>query len=56
MFFKGLKANNITPDRISGEAIKEINWKMLSAPKRGGSIMDVKTVIGVGKYAEKREK
>ncbi len=56
MFFKGPKATNITPDRIPGEAIKEVIERCDQHLREVVKIMDVKTVIGVGKYAEKRAK
>lgn len=54
MLFNGERATNITPDKISGESVKELIQRCDQHLKEVVEIMDIKRVIGVGKYAEKR--
>jgi single-strand selective monofunctional uracil DNA glycosylase len=54
MLFNGERATNITPDKISGESVRELIQRCDQHLKEVVEIMDIKRVIGVGKYAEKR--
>jgi single-strand selective monofunctional uracil DNA glycosylase len=54
MLFKGERATNITPDKISGKNAKELIERCDQHLRELVDIMDIKKVIGVGKYAEKR--
>ena len=54
MLFKGERATNITPDKISGRNAKELIERCDQHLRELVDIMNIKKVIGVGKYAEKR--
>ena len=54
MFFKGVNATNVTPDKIPGETIKKIIQRCDIYLKDIVEIMQIETVIGVGKYSKKR--
>jgi len=54
MLFKGKRATNITPDRISGENARELIEKCDYHLRKVVDIMGIKKIVGVGKYAEKR--
>jgi single-strand selective monofunctional uracil DNA glycosylase len=56
MLFTGERGTNITPDRISGEIVKELLEKCDEHLVQVVEIMGIERVIGVGKYAEKRAK
>ena len=56
MLFNGERATNITPDKISGKIVSQLlaicDEHLIQVVK----IMEIKKVIAVGKYAEKRAK
>ncbi len=56
MLFNGERATNITPDKISGKTVSQLlaicDEHLIQVVK----IMEIKKVIAVGKYAEKRAK
>ena len=54
MFFKGDNGTNITPDKIPGETIKKIIRRCDVYLKEIVDIMQIETVVGVGKYSKKR--
>jgi single-strand selective monofunctional uracil DNA glycosylase len=54
MLFKGERAINITPDKISGENTRKLIERCDQHLREVVEIMGIKKVIGVGKYAEKR--
>jgi len=54
MLFNGERATNITPDKISGEYVKELIQRCDQHLKEVVKIMGINKVIGIGKYAEKR--
>ena len=54
MLFKGERATNITPDKISGKNTRELIDKCDLHLREVVNIMGIKKVVGVGKYAEKR--
>lgn len=56
MFFKGENAVNITPDKIPGIISKRIVERCDHYLREVVEIMNIETVIGVGKYSQKRSK
>ena len=54
MFFKGENAVNITPDKIPGMVSKKIIERCDDYLREVVEIMNIETVIGVGKYSQKR--
>ncbi len=54
MLFNGERATNITPDKLSGQVINEILDACDEHLIKVVEIMNIKKIIGVGKYAEKR--
>jgi single-strand selective monofunctional uracil DNA glycosylase len=54
MFFRGVNGTNITPDKIPGETIKKIIQRCDVYLKEIVDIMQIETVVGVGKYSKKR--
>lgn len=56
MLFKGERATNITPDKISGKNTRELIERCDQHLKEVVEIMQIEKIVGVGKYAEKRAK
>lgn len=54
MLFNGDRGTNITPDRISGKTVNKLLEICDEHLLQVVEIMDIKSVVGVGKYAEKR--
>jgi single-strand selective monofunctional uracil DNA glycosylase len=54
MLFRGERATNITPDKISGKNARELIERCDEHLREVVEIMSIKKIIGVGKYAEKR--
>ena len=54
MLFSGDRGTNITPDRISGKTVNKLLEICDEHLLQVVEIMDIKSVVGVGKYAEKR--
>ena len=54
MLFRGERAINITPDKISGKNTRELIERCDKHLREVVEIMGIKKIIGVGKYAEKR--
>lgn len=50
----GETGRNITPDKISGEAVKQALERCDEHLRKVVDIMNIERVVGVGKYAEKR--
>lgn len=56
MLFTGERAKNITPDKISGETTKAMLERCDEHLKEIIDILGAQSVIGVGRYSEKRAK
>jgi single-strand selective monofunctional uracil DNA glycosylase len=54
MLFSGNRATNITPDKISGSIIRLLLERCDEHLREIVDILGITTVIGVGKFAEKR--
>ena len=54
MIFSGDRATNITPDKISGTSVRKLLERCDEHLSQVVRIMGAKSVIGVGKYAERR--
>lgn len=54
MLLDGPRGSNITPDKISGPIVKELLQRCDKHLLEVVEILDADTVIGVGKFAEKR--
>ena len=56
MLFDGQRATNITPDKISGLPVKKLLKACDEHLFKVSEIFEADTVVGIGKYAEKRAK
>ncbi len=54
MFFKGDNGTNITPDKIPGGSIRKIIQRCDAYLREIVDVMQIETVIGVGRYSQKR--
>ena len=54
MLFSGERATNITPDKITGPTTKALLERCDEHLREVVEIMQIKRVIGVGRYSEKR--
>ena len=54
MLFSGERANNITPDKITGPTTKALLERCDEHLREVVDIMQIERVIGVGRYSEKR--
>jgi single-strand selective monofunctional uracil DNA glycosylase len=54
MLFAGERATNITPDKIAGETARALLARCDDHLREVVEMMEINTVIGVGRFAEKR--
>ncbi len=54
MLFSGPRATNLTPDKVRGPSVTALMERCDQHLREVVAVMDVETVIGVGRYAESR--